>query len=686
MGKYTNEVKLAGLLHDIGKFYQKAGRNKNIHGVNVSGHHAMVSAGFIECYRSQFAKYGINVDALKEMVQRHHTKSYDNNDMILVSKAKPEYKILCDIINHADNISSSERIEDTKLTGGYETKPIASIFTSWASKTGSIKKNHNYPIGSIETTFNKATDTHTKNDIAGNARWVELFANDVESKVFECGDFESMFDTMNTVLKHYLWCIPSDSMQSLPDVSLYDHLKTTSAIAAVMYDELTSNPVHQSGMRKEKSDIGWEFKASAVSDVDRFTLVCIKTDNTEEFILTNKSREVSGLKYIEKNRSFVTGILNDVVAEILDNGNLSIANVVIDQVYSKYILVNTLRLCEITEILNQFNKRLCVETEMALTLSMCSVNIPKSDMCAQEMYKYLRIIDNSNNIGISDLFHNKSGGWISNDELLVNSKSTNIVDTGLIKSYVDNFDKGNLALVKVKLTDIDEVFANMFKLSNTDTESGFIEYGTISRIATATRMFLVGLKQLELSSTITVYNSFDSIVFITQSDRIMNVLEDFKARIDAMTFGNVNVVVNFVTFNPNDELEYVHDRLYRSVDASNSKEKRSPIYYNNRPMRWSDIGEAKRLTESIKKSVNLNKSNLYKIREFIEGYYKSEYLGIARFFNKKQKKHFSPSDTDEYLVEFLTKEFTKFIDEKKPSHMIAIASEIIKDVLANNRD
>ena len=113
--KYLNEIKLAGLLHDIGKFYQKAGTGKTVAGVKVGGHHALVSASFVEHYRSTFAKLGINVDAVKEMVQHHHTNGYDSTD-VTVNEAQDEFRPICNIVNYADNISSSERLEAVSYT------------------------------------------------------------------------------------------------------------------------------------------------------------------------------------------------------------------------------------------------------------------------------------------------------------------------------------------------------------------------------------------------------------------------------------------------------------------------------------------------------------------------------------------------------------------------------------------
>ncbi|MBE9593555.1 MAG: type III-A CRISPR-associated protein Cas10/Csm1, partial [Proteobacteria bacterium] len=49
-------------------------------------------------------------------------------------------------------------------------------------------------------------------------------------------DFDAYFNTLYHLLQKYTWCVPSAVWKSKPDVSLFDHLKTTCAIAACLYN------------------------------------------------------------------------------------------------------------------------------------------------------------------------------------------------------------------------------------------------------------------------------------------------------------------------------------------------------------------------------------------------------------------------------------------------------------------
>ena len=46
-------------------------------------------------------------------------------------------------------------------------------------------------------------------------------------------DLPTYLESMLALLQKYTWCVPSAFYYDLPDVSLFDHLRTTAALAAV---------------------------------------------------------------------------------------------------------------------------------------------------------------------------------------------------------------------------------------------------------------------------------------------------------------------------------------------------------------------------------------------------------------------------------------------------------------------
>lgn len=723
--RYLNEVKLAGLLHDIGKFYQKAGGSKTVAGVKLGGHHALVSASFVEHYRSTFEKLGLNVDAVKEMVQHHHTNGHGDTG-VTVGEAKDEFRPICNIVNYADNISSSERLEATDFKNGgyYATVPLTSIFNAWAPG-----KKYNYSVGLFNKNHDKASTSHISNDTKTNQSYIEAFAD--ELSLIKEDTFDAYFNKLNELLKKYLWCIPSDSQQRLPDVSLYDHLKTTSALATIIYDEAVNNPEYKNGLRSDKKDIGWEFRFNSAESIDSFSLIRVGIKNPEKFIVTNHDNSVSSLEFIEKNKRFVANCLRSIENDILNAGApLGSVNTVIKATYSRYILVNSHNIPAIVSILNKHNAKFGIQTGMEIYFEMSAVNIPKEEMGTQNIHKYIRELDaifeksGFCKINLGTKYYGISGiitdghSWLDSNSVFSDAEAYKMPDIpekvqNNIKEFIKNTSDKSLCIVRLNIDNLDEAMDKLFKISdktletftkeyqrkqmidevtgNTETtpdvNSDTYEYATISRVATATRMIndAMSLKQ---PNSVVVTNSKSHTEFITSVSDIFDTVKSFKSRIERMTLGGLTFTAHIVSFKASDELEYVYNRL---VDDCVLHEcDTNAVFYNGKCMSWNDIDEVNRLMESVESSLALNKSNIYKLREFISGYYDylyngnvSSLLGIARFFNNKEK-NFNDKTIDMVVNDFVTYQFRAINSGKEPSYMLEILLELINDAISIN--
>ncbi|GAI94666.1 unnamed protein product, partial [marine sediment metagenome] len=56
-----------------------------------------------------------------------------------------------------------------------------------------------------------------------------------ELKEINASQFDEFYCSLLSLLEKYTWCLPSDTTKEIADISLYDHLRTTSAIAACLY-------------------------------------------------------------------------------------------------------------------------------------------------------------------------------------------------------------------------------------------------------------------------------------------------------------------------------------------------------------------------------------------------------------------------------------------------------------------
>lgn len=192
---------LAGLLHDVGKFGQRAGWQ--------SGTHIEVGGEFVRQYVP---------DQWREHlypVMGHHDKPLQERDTKVVALA--------------DRLSAGERVEKQAA----QPRQLLSIFCRLKAD-GKGSPDEQYwplkPLALAEDVIFPAAE--------GDADYGDLWAGfERDAAVLrdehaENGDLATYLESLLLLMQQYTWCIPSAYYRSLPDVSLYDHSRTTAALAA----------------------------------------------------------------------------------------------------------------------------------------------------------------------------------------------------------------------------------------------------------------------------------------------------------------------------------------------------------------------------------------------------------------------------------------------------------------------
>ena len=222
MDDYTN-LKFASLFHDIGKFYQRADNlGKSGHAYDSkyekldasdygsSGAHSKWSADFVKDYFD---------DMVEELVLYHHNPS------------KSSYPELCKILQKADHHSSKERIDSDEKQDVLLT-PLTSIF-SRISLNDSDSEDYYIPL----TELDFRNDIYPQDEkVRGGWNLVPEYEQLWNKFVCEFKLLENIdFETTLAILRKYASTVPSAAYYSESDISLFDHLKTTAAIANCRY-------------------------------------------------------------------------------------------------------------------------------------------------------------------------------------------------------------------------------------------------------------------------------------------------------------------------------------------------------------------------------------------------------------------------------------------------------------------
>jgi len=292
-----DDLVLAGLLHDIGKFYQRAQssqppmfkNDKTDYG--YSGAHSKWSSQFI------IDHFGKN-NEIKDLVLYHHKKKlYKKNEDYI------------NIITKADSSSAKER-EGSDDEKDASNEPLISIFSE-VELDGKKVNEHYIQLVPLDLKYHKLLYPINEKPSMDkyNTLWEEF--NKEFSKIFNLNDIT----TILSILKKYTITVPSAAYKSEPDVSLYDHLKTTAAIATARYNYLLQHK-----------------KITKTSDIkENYIVINCSISGIQDFIykINSPSNAQRGMAKRLRGRSFYLSLLMDTISQyMIKQLNLNECNII----------------------------------------------------------------------------------------------------------------------------------------------------------------------------------------------------------------------------------------------------------------------------------------------------------------------------------------------------------------------
>lgn len=233
---------LAALLHDIGKLIHR-GKFLPLD----KGQHPKFSADFVRAWKDIFTQVA-DVQLLEELVLKHHEDEQHFPAELLVQSIKDNHiRTLAALVSKADNLSASERGEKSEQWQDYKTTPLASVLQRLGQEVSKetdevvTKKYHPRPLQQVDllqTIFPDEFERYQAGELEKHIKdfgfsFTDIFRS-TQSRV-DLTNFDCLLAHLLHIIYRYCWCIPANTQALIPDVSLFDHLKTTAAIASCIY-------------------------------------------------------------------------------------------------------------------------------------------------------------------------------------------------------------------------------------------------------------------------------------------------------------------------------------------------------------------------------------------------------------------------------------------------------------------
>lgn len=340
---------LAGLLHDIGKFWQRAGNGARGPGYESSGPedygqrgaHATWSAAFIE----------------------HHVPQslWDVGDAVLYHHRPQDH--LSKIVALADRLASGEQADETDE----QPRSLLSVFCQ-IGEDGRLRPKSYIPLRPLA--LDEATIFplgQIEDDAAAYSCLWEQFERDAAVLQAQ-DDAEAYIESMYHLLYRYTWCMPSAFYRGMADISLYDHSRVTAAVAACLadFDETKIDELLTHTRNDTTTPLAYLVEGD-ISGVQRFI-----------YTLTSKG-VAKGLR----GRSFYLQLLNEAIARyILRQMGLPITNLIYVGGGHFYLLIPPSQIERLRAIQGELDNLLLAHHDGALYVALGSTKLHATDFQA----------------------------------------------------------------------------------------------------------------------------------------------------------------------------------------------------------------------------------------------------------------------------------------------------------------
>ena len=297
---------LGALLHDIGKFVQRAQNDP------TSQDHSHWGNDWFENHLSEKL-----------------TPIFNNKEKEIVRAAINNHHEYEKFISLADSLSAgTDRIKmEDEEKGDPFTDRLISIFSRISISEHNKKDMFHSLIHLGNNNIEEAFPIGNKNcTFEGYKKLLDKFNEEIKWMNFKGLPIQQVIHYMYFLLLKYTWCIPSAAYLHEPDVSLFDHLKSTSAIASCLYDYFEENKNEELSLKPR----AFFFVGGDISGIQNYIFS----------VLSQQGKIARRLR----SRSFYVQLISEIAThKILHAFNLPLCNILSSAGGNFYMLLPNLK-------------------------------------------------------------------------------------------------------------------------------------------------------------------------------------------------------------------------------------------------------------------------------------------------------------------------------------------------------
>lgn len=352
------EIAYAALLHDIGKFYQRTTNSSLLNSqemdctpIHNNGYHTHIHSGYT-------AKFFHDYLQLNGQLEKASSAHHINDDSIFDSIIRNADRIASEIDRNDENFDYEDNHKKTRYQ--YITSRLSSIMGN--IDFGKEIYNSKFKLSSIDHCLNPSKNLVEKNTIESIDEYqtlFEQFTNDVNLDNLLIGKpTPYKFHRMYSLLYKYTTLTPSSTYETNNQtVSLFDHLKLTTAIASCL----------------------------AQNNSQRFYMLEFDVSGIQKFIYQiteGADTKTSISKSLRGRSAFVSLITNAITYTILNKFKLSQANIIFNTGGGALLLLPYLENTEkiVNEEFNNITKELYKRFNTSLSVVYAIEELDKFEL------------------------------------------------------------------------------------------------------------------------------------------------------------------------------------------------------------------------------------------------------------------------------------------------------------------